>query len=379
MSELGVNNILRKHFNFPINTEIYGTDRAFLGLYSIFKYLKLNSKKTKILYTPVTCASAVFASVYAGFKPIFCEISLNDYLINEQETAKIIQEQHDDIAGIVYIYTFGHINDSIFSIKKLADSFNIPLIEDVAQAFGAGINGQMAGTIGDFTVFSFGYSKHINEGNGGALVCNNTSNYNSKEIWNLYQKTKKNKHDEILSNQYLNDFYSLRLKALKNPEKFLEYKQFIKKYKKIYFKKYHVNWNSIVKKIDMFFNRNQVNIRYEKAMEYKSGILQNGLNDFFSLPSIKKGSSIYRYTFLVKNSSLTWALSEKLRENNIHCSNLYIPVSRFFYNHGFQNSLSFSRSVINLWVDETVNKAYIKKTILLLVEFMKDNHNETKF
>ncbi len=46
---------------------------------------------------------------------------------------------------------------------------NIPIIEDVCQAFGLQINGQLAGTIGDLVIFSFHATKCLTTGEGGML------------------------------------------------------------------------------------------------------------------------------------------------------------------------------------------------------------------
>ena len=55
-------------------------------------------------------------------------------------------------------------------LKKIADEWNIPIIEDAAQAVGAKYKGINIGNISDFTIFSFQAIKHITTGDGGMLI-----------------------------------------------------------------------------------------------------------------------------------------------------------------------------------------------------------------
>ena len=55
-------------------------------------------------------------------------------------------------------------------IMQIAASHDVPVIEDVCQNPGAQVDGQEAGSWGDVAVFSFGGSKLLSAGRGGALV-----------------------------------------------------------------------------------------------------------------------------------------------------------------------------------------------------------------
>lgn len=71
---------------------------------------------------------------------------------------------------IVVPHLYGYAAD-MSTIMDLARGENLLVVEDAAQALGAKVNNQHAGTFGDFGVFSFHGQKNITTlGEGGALV-----------------------------------------------------------------------------------------------------------------------------------------------------------------------------------------------------------------
>ncbi|SHN15200.1 dTDP-4-amino-4,6-dideoxygalactose transaminase [Cyclobacterium lianum] len=58
-------------------------------------------------------------------------------------------------------------------IREISQKYQIPVIEDAAEAVGSAIRGQHAGTFGDLGIFSFNGNKIITTGSGGALLTDN--------------------------------------------------------------------------------------------------------------------------------------------------------------------------------------------------------------
>ena len=56
---------------------------------------------------------------------------------------------------------------------EIAESHNLYVIEDCAQAYGTTFNGELVGKIGDLGCFSLNQHKHITCGDGGITVTNN--------------------------------------------------------------------------------------------------------------------------------------------------------------------------------------------------------------
>lgn len=77
---------------------------------------------------------------------------------------------------VIAVYMGGVIGQ----IERIADicrQNNILLLEDCAQAAGASLNGKMAGSFGDMSIFSFQINKNITAGEGGAVLTSNERLY----------------------------------------------------------------------------------------------------------------------------------------------------------------------------------------------------------
>jgi dTDP-4-amino-4,6-dideoxygalactose transaminase len=366
-----LNTLIDDYFNVPQERTLM-LDRAFIGLYSAFCFLKEETGRSKVLFTSNTCPSPVFACVYAGMTPVFADISLDDYLMDEMDSIQKIKDNKNDLAAVVYIYTYGHTSDNILSIQRYSQKYGIALIEDVAQALGSKVNGELTGTIGDLSVFSFGYSKHIDAGSGGFMISNNTHLFDLNKIENIISSLSKAKDDAVLAKAYSEEFYRLRHKAMEDPDMFSCYSIFVSKYKSLYFKELSPNWSAITNKFQRFILNDLQYQRNETANKYFNGIFERGLQSKIYAPKVKDGYSIYRYTILAENLITAQELSECLRTNEIHCSNLYIPVSRFFENRNYDKALEFSKRCINLWVDDLADNNYINKSLNCIDKFYKN-------
>ena len=107
-----------------------------------------------------------------GCKIIFCDIRLEDLLIDVESLRQSLSK---DISAVVVTHLFGNVAE-IDKIVKLCREYDVPLIEDCAQATGASRAGKMIGTFGDVGTFSFYPTKNLGcVGDGGALVTNDSS------------------------------------------------------------------------------------------------------------------------------------------------------------------------------------------------------------
>jgi dTDP-4-amino-4,6-dideoxygalactose transaminase len=76
------------------------------------------------------------------------------------------------ISACLPMHTFGfpvHLDE----LKKVCDTWRIPIVEDAAESLGSEYKCQPTGSIGEMGVFSFNGNKIVTCGGGGAIVTNN--------------------------------------------------------------------------------------------------------------------------------------------------------------------------------------------------------------
>ena len=137
-----------------------GTDALHLA------YLLAGIKKNDEVITPVfTCTATNIPLLYIGAKIKFADVDLKTMNISIESLKKLVSKKTKAIVCVHY----GGIPCDMGEIRKLAKKYNIKVIEDAAQGFGAEYNNKKIGTISDFTTFSFQAIKHITTGDGGML------------------------------------------------------------------------------------------------------------------------------------------------------------------------------------------------------------------
>jgi dTDP-4-amino-4,6-dideoxygalactose transaminase len=76
------------------------------------------------------------------------------------------------IKAIIVVHIYG-IPANIKEIQKIAQEFEIPIIEDAAESFGSKYAGVQTGTFGEMGILSFNGNKIITTSGGGALISDN--------------------------------------------------------------------------------------------------------------------------------------------------------------------------------------------------------------
>ncbi|MEJ1746508.1 DegT/DnrJ/EryC1/StrS family aminotransferase, partial [Escherichia coli] len=67
-------------------------------------------------------------------------------------------------------------------LMAVASKYEIPIIEDAAEALGSSYKGQKCGTFGEMSILSFNGNKIITTSGGGALICK-TSEQKEKAVF----------------------------------------------------------------------------------------------------------------------------------------------------------------------------------------------------
>lgn len=150
-----------------------GSDALYISL------LALDIKAgDEVITTPFTYIASSESIDQAGATPVFADIDLRTFNIDPKRLREKISSK---TKAIIIVHLFGQCcpMDEILSI---AQEYNLKIIEDTAQAFGATyssldsntFNKAKAGTMGDIGTFSFYPTKNLSCAGDGGLICTNS-------------------------------------------------------------------------------------------------------------------------------------------------------------------------------------------------------------
>ncbi|MCC8071472.1 MAG: aminotransferase class I/II-fold pyridoxal phosphate-dependent enzyme [Bacteroidales bacterium] len=127
----------------------------------------------------VLCQSFTFCAschpiTYLGATPVLVDSEPDTWNMDPELLERAIQDRIAKTGrkpkAIVVVYLYG-MPAKIKEIMEVAQRYDIPVIEDAAEALGSCYRGQVCGTFGDYGVLSFNGNKMITTSGGGALIC----------------------------------------------------------------------------------------------------------------------------------------------------------------------------------------------------------------
>jgi dTDP-4-amino-4,6-dideoxygalactose transaminase len=313
--------------------------------------------RTEVILPSISCATPANAALLAGLTPRFADVNPHTGM----PTLESIQARWTPrTCAVVFIHLFGQTAD-LRPVAEWCRSKNILLIEDLAQSQGASLpDGSPAGSIGDMSVYSFNPTK-ILECGGGALLIRSEglvavanklaeSNLLPQEIDAAKASTLgmsyRNLHHSLVAlarSRVVQDisgaflklqpaFSRLYLRRMKNPGALAE------------------SWPRLQQLLDH---------RKRNAELYET-MLRSG--PWCLLDGWRQSGVCWRYSLLVDFPEKLVEFSEAVRRDGFHVSNLYWPVNEFFRpEDSCPNAERFARSVVNLWVDQTIDPEYVRQ------------------
>jgi dTDP-4-amino-4,6-dideoxygalactose transaminase len=127
----------------------------------------------------VLCSSFTFSAsanpiTYLGAYPIFIDSEADTWnmcpdLLEKAIIDRIVKGKQPKAIMLVHLYGMPAKMDEIMHI---ADKYDIPVIEDAAEALGSTYQKSPLGTFSKFGIYSFNGNKIITTSGGGALICN---------------------------------------------------------------------------------------------------------------------------------------------------------------------------------------------------------------
>jgi dTDP-4-amino-4,6-dideoxygalactose transaminase len=137
----------------------------------------------------VICQSFTFSAsanpiVYQGATPVFVDSEKDTWNLCPEQLEIAIKDRiikGKKPKAIIAVHLYG-MPYNIKKINEIAKAYDIPIIEDSAEALGSTYNGVKCGTLGDLSILSFNGNKIITTSGGGALV-SKTKDFKDRSIF----------------------------------------------------------------------------------------------------------------------------------------------------------------------------------------------------
>lgn len=263
----------------------------------------------EVITTPLTFAASANCILYCGGTPVFADVDSRTYNIDPMDVEKKIT---DKTKAIIAVHLAGQPCD-MDKLHRIADKYNLIVIEDGAHALGSVYKGQKIGSLSDMTTFSFHPVKPITTGEGGMIVTDNEEYYKKMKLFRSHgitrEKSLMTRNDGPWFYQQLDLGFNYRITDIQC-----------------------ALGCSQMKKIDRFLNRRREIVRkYNKAFSDCANIVTP-----YQLQNTESGWHLY--IIQVKNCNRK-EVFEKLREYGIAVNVHYIPVYMhpYYQNIGYAN------------------------------------------
>lgn len=122
---------------------------------------------SEIISSPMTCSATGQPALERGAQLVWADIDPWTGNIDPLDVERKITPQ---TKAIIPIHWGGYPCD-LDDLRRIANKFGIPLVEDAAHAFGASYRGKPIGSHGDLVAFSFQAIKLVTTIDGGLLAC----------------------------------------------------------------------------------------------------------------------------------------------------------------------------------------------------------------
>jgi perosamine synthetase len=121
---------------------------------------------SEVIVPECTWIASAVSSHHLGAKLVFCDIEEDTWCLDPQSVRDSITE---NTKAIIAVDLFGNMANWS-ELEKISKEYDIPIIEDAAEALGSVLDGRRAGNFGLASTFSFHNTKTMTTGEGGMLL-----------------------------------------------------------------------------------------------------------------------------------------------------------------------------------------------------------------
>ena len=129
-------------------------------------------KDDVVISQSMTFAASANHILYQGAIPVFVDSELDTWNICPLALKEAIEDlliQGKKPKAIIAVHLYG-VPYKVDEVHAVANKYNIPVVEDAAEALGSRYKGKLCGLFGECAVFSFNGSKIITTSSGGAII-----------------------------------------------------------------------------------------------------------------------------------------------------------------------------------------------------------------
>lgn len=138
------------------------------GLHLIVRSMGIK-EGDEVITTPFSFIASSNCILFENATPVFVDIDENTL---NMDISKIESRITSKTKAIIAVDAFGQPINMI-ELRKIADKYNLYLIEDSAEAIGSSYKNVMAGSLADAAIYAFYPNKQITTAEGGIIVTNN--------------------------------------------------------------------------------------------------------------------------------------------------------------------------------------------------------------
>ena len=139
----------------------------------------------EVLVSDLTFVASVNPIRYLGATPIFVDSDPDTWMMSPallEEALRDRAKRRRPPKAVVVVHLYGQCAD-MDPILEACRRWDVPVLEDAAEALGATYRGRPAGALGDVGVFSFNGNKIITTTGGGALVAEDRARVEKARFW----------------------------------------------------------------------------------------------------------------------------------------------------------------------------------------------------
>lgn len=148
----------------------------------------------EVITTPFTFFATGGSIARTGATPVFIDINPQTFNLDYSKLENAIT---DNTKAIIPVHLYGQMAN-MKEIMKIAEKYNLIVIEDAAQAIGASANGNAVGELSSAATYSFFPTKNLGAYGDGGMIVTNKEQINEKSKVIRVHGSKPKYHHHIL-------------------------------------------------------------------------------------------------------------------------------------------------------------------------------------